>query len=95
MSRKRYRGCSPVEAEVLRKETRQEIRRLAVVKGAEASVNGRVRHALTPSDLADLEALDRRSDVARAVPRSPSSPKPTREVPKWRVTKEDTSTRGR
>lgn len=68
MSRKRYRGCSSVEAEVLRQEQREEIRRLAVVKGAEASVNGRPRHAVPPSDLADLKALDEER-LGRAVKR--------------------------
>lgn len=68
MSRKRYRGCSSVEAEVLRKEQRQEIRRLALVKGAETSVNGRMRYALSPSDLAELKALDE-EHLDRAVQR--------------------------
>jgi len=42
--------------------------RLALVKGAETSVNGRMRYALSPSDLAELKALDEET-LDRAVQR--------------------------
>ena len=58
MSKKRYITSSPVELAVLRNEQRETIRHIAVVKGAESTVNGRPRHVIEPRDLDSLLELD-------------------------------------
>ena len=54
MSRRRWWGSSPTEHEVLRNETRDVAPRLALIRDAQESVNGRSRHVVDP---AEIEAL--------------------------------------
>ena len=57
MSRKRWRGSSPIEQEVLRNETRGVAPGLALVRGAQESVGGRQRHVADPAEIEALRQL--------------------------------------
>ena len=57
MSRRRWRGSSPTEYEVLRNETRDMVPRLALIRSAQESINGRSRHVVDPAEIHALRQV--------------------------------------